>query len=129
MCIRDRLKAEQRDLIQYGLIPEFVGRFPVMCALGMLTEEELKRVLLEPKSALVKQFGAMFLRCNSRFHATDEGVRAVARKAYTMGVGARGLRSILENLLLDAAYHVRMLLKSFMWCILHVQCIPKYFYV
>lgn len=100
------LQAEQRDLIHYGLIPEFVGRFPVMCSLGMLNEEELSRVLLEPKSALIKQYKAMFARCNAKFVATDEGVKAVARKAFRMGVGARGLRSLLENLLLDASYHV-----------------------
>ncbi len=102
------LQAEQRDLIHYGLIPEFVGRFPVMCSLGMLNEEELSRVLLEPKSALIKQYKAMFARCNAKFVATDEGVKAVARKAFRMGVGARGLRSLLENLLLEASYHVRV---------------------
>ena len=102
------LQAEQRDLIHYGLIPEFVGRFPVMCSLGMLNEEELSRVLLEPKSALIKQYKAMFARCNAKFVATDEGVKAVARKAFRMGVGARGLRSLLENLLLEASYHVRI---------------------
>jgi ATP-dependent Clp protease ATP-binding subunit ClpX len=72
----------------------------------MLNEEELSRVLLEPKSALIKQYKAMFARCNAKFVATDEGVKAVARKAFRMGVGARGLRSLLENLLLDASYHV-----------------------
>jgi len=108
------LKAEQRDLIHYGLIPEFVGRFPVVCSLGMLNEDELTRVLLEPKSALIKQYAAMFSRCDAKFTATDQGVKAVASKAFRMGVGARGLRSLLENLLLDAAYHVRSLLeKSF----------------
>ena len=100
------LQAEQRDLIQYGLIPEFVGRFPVMSALGMLSEDELVRVLLEPKNALIKQYEAIFSRCDAKFHASEEGVKAVARKAFKMGVGARGLRSILENLLLDASYHV-----------------------
>ena len=104
------LKAEQRDLIHYGLIPEFVGRFPVLCSLGMLNEDELTRVLLEPKSALIKQYSAMFARCDARFVATDQGVKAVAGKAFRMGVGARGLRSLMENLLLDASYHVRFFL-------------------
>ena len=102
------LQAEQRDLIQYGLIPEFVGRFPVLCALSMLTEEELTRVLMEPKNALLKQYGAIFSRSDAKFHASEMGIKAVARKAFNMGVGARGLRSLLENLLLDAAYHVRL---------------------
>ena len=113
------LKAEQRDLIHYGLIPEFVGRFPVLCSLGMLSEEELTSVLLEPRNALMKQYSAMFSRCNASFHATNEGVRAVAAKAYRMGVGARGLRSLLENLLLDAAFHAPE--KDVEGCVLHVQ--------
>lgn len=102
------LKAEQRDLIHYGLIPEFVGRFPVLCSLGMLNEDELTRVLLEPKSALMKQYSAMFARSNAKFLATNQGVKSVATKAFRMGVGARGLRSLMENLLLDASYHVRV---------------------
>lgn len=113
------LKAEQRDLIQYGLIPEFVGRFPVMSALGMLSEYELVRVLLEPKNALIKQYEAMFSRCDAKFYASEEGVKAVARKAFKMGVGARGLRSILENLLLDASYHAPE--DDVEGCILHVD--------
>jgi ATP-dependent Clp protease ATP-binding subunit ClpX len=112
------LKAEQRDLIHYGLIPEFVGRFPVLCSLGMLSEAELTRVLLEPRNALMKQYSAMFSRCNARFHATDLGVKAVAAQAYRMGVGARGLRSLLETLLLDAAFHAPE--KDVEGCILHV---------
>ena len=113
------LKAEQRDLILYGLIPEFVGRFPVLCSLGMLDEDELTRVLTEPRNALMKQYAAMFSRCDASFHATDQGVRAVAAKAYRMGVGARGLRSLLENLLLDAAFHAPE--KDVEGCILHVE--------
>lgn len=99
-------QAEQNDLVQYGLIPEFVGRFPVICTLGALSEEELCRVLTEPRSALLKQYAAIFAANDAKFHASDEGIRAIARKAWTKGVGARGLRSILEVLLLDAAYHV-----------------------
>jgi len=113
------LKAEQRDLILYGLIPEFVGRFPVLCSLGMLDEDELTRVLTEPRNALMKQYASMFSRCDASFHATDQGVRAVAAKAYRMGVGARGLRSLLENLLLDAAFHAPE--KDVEGCILHVE--------
>ena len=113
------LKAEQRDLIHYGLIPEFVGRFPVLCSLGMLSQDELTRVLLEPRNALMKQYAAMFSRCNAKFHATEEGVTAVAAKAYRMGVGARGLRSLLENLLLDAAFHAPE--KDVEGCILHAH--------
>lgn len=119
------LKAEQRDLIHYGLIPEFVGRFPVLCSLGMLNEDELTRVLLEPKSALIKQYSAMFARCDARFVATNQGVKAVANKAFRMGVGARGLRSLMENLLLDASYHVRVLFPP---CFDHMEYSHKMFY-
>lgn len=98
-------QTEQNDLVQYGLIPEFVGRFPVICTLGALSEEELCRVLTEPRSALLKQYAAIFAANDAKFHASDAGIRAIARKAWTKGVGARGLRSILEVLLLDAAYH------------------------
>jgi len=87
------------------LIPEFVGRFPVICTLGMLTEDELARVLTEPRSALLKQYAAIFNRSDAKFHVSEAGARAIAGEAATRGVGARGLRSILEKLLLDAAYH------------------------
>ena len=98
-------QAEQNDLVQYGLIPEFVGRFPVICTLGALTEDELCRVLTEPRSALLKQYAAIFATNEAKFHASEAGIKAIATKAWSKGVGARGLRSILENLLLDASYH------------------------
>lgn len=97
---------DQQDLVTYGLIPEFVGRFPVICTLGALSEEELVRVLTEPRSALLKQYSAIFSSSGAQFHATTRGIQSIAREAWKKGVGARGLRSILENLLLDAAFHV-----------------------
>lgn len=100
-------QTDQNDLVQYGLIPEFVGRFPVICTLGALTEDELCHVLTEPKSALLKQYSAIFAASGAKFHASDLGIESIAKKAWTKGVGARGLRSILEVLLLEASYHVR----------------------
>ena len=99
-------QADQNDLVEYGLIPEFVGRFPVICALGALSEDELCRVLTEPKSALLKQYSAIFAANDAKFHASEQGITAIARKAWAKGVGARGLRSILEVILLEASYHV-----------------------
>jgi ATP-dependent Clp protease ATP-binding subunit ClpX len=102
-------QTEQNDLVQYGLIPEFVGRFPVICTLGALTEDELCHVLTEPKSALLKQYSAIFAASGAKFHASDAGIQSIAKKAWSKGVGARGLRSILEVLLLEASYHVGFL--------------------
>lgn len=107
---------DQADLISFGLIPEFIGRFPVVCALGALTESELVRVLKEPRNALLKQYAALFHRADAKFHATESGIEAIACKARMKGVGARGLKSILEKLLLDAAYHVRLKFGHFFNC-------------
>jgi len=101
-------QTDQNDLVQFGLIPEFVGRFPVICTLGALTEDELCHVLTEPKSALLKQYSAIFAASGAKFHASDLGIQSIAKKAWSKGVGARGLRSILEVLLLEASYHVRL---------------------
>lgn len=98
------LQVEQRDLIRYGLIPEFVGRFPVLSSLTALTEQELARVLTEPKNALLRQYSAMFAASDARLVVTKAGIGALAREAATRGVGARGLRSIMERLLLEAMY-------------------------
>uniref|UniRef100_A0A1D2A156 ATP-dependent Clp protease ATP-binding subunit ClpX n=1 Tax=Auxenochlorella protothecoides TaxID=3075 RepID=A0A1D2A156_AUXPR len=95
---------EQRDLIHYGLIPEFVGRFPVVSALQALTEAELARVLTEPRSALVRQYDRMLAASGAGFAVTPAGIAALAREAAGRGVGARGLRSIMERLLLEAMF-------------------------
>lgn len=95
---------EQADLIQYGLIPEFVGRFPVISTLQALTEAELARVLTEPRSALTRQYAATLARNGAQLHVTAAGVVGIAAEARRRGVGARGLRSILERLLLDAMF-------------------------
>ncbi|KAI3458004.1 hypothetical protein Pfo_014667 [Paulownia fortunei] len=97
---------ESSDLIAYGLIPEFVGRFPVLVNLSALTEEQLVQVLTEPKNALGKQYKKMFQMNGVKLHFTEEALRLIARKAITKNTGARGLRSMLENILMDAMYEI-----------------------
>ncbi len=92
------------DLNKFGMIPEFVGRIPVITSLSALTEDELIRILVEPKNALVKQYKKMFEFENSTLTFTDEALRAIAHEAVEHGTGARGLRSICERVLLDVMY-------------------------
>ncbi|CAL5364564.1 unnamed protein product [Camellia sinensis] len=97
---------ESSDLIAYGLIPEFVGRFPILVSLSALTENQLVQVLREPKNALGKQYKKMFTMNGVKLHFTENALRLIARKAITKDTGARGLRSILENILMDAMYEI-----------------------
>ncbi|HID55801.1 TPA: ATP-dependent Clp protease ATP-binding subunit ClpX [Candidatus Poribacteria bacterium] len=95
---------QPQDLMKYGFIPEFVGRFPVIATLDELGEEALIRILVEPKNSLVKQFSKFFEFEDVRLHIRDDALRAIAREAMRRGSGARGLKSILENALLDVMY-------------------------
>ncbi|KAK9672437.1 hypothetical protein RND81_12G100700 [Saponaria officinalis] len=97
---------ESSDLIAYGLIPEFVGRFPVLVNLSALTEDQLVEVLTEPKNALGKQYKKMFQMNGVKLHFTDKALRLIAKKAINKNTGARGLRAILENILMDAMYEI-----------------------
>ncbi|OMO93640.1 Clp protease, ATP-binding subunit ClpX [Corchorus olitorius] len=97
---------ESSDLIAYGLIPEFVGRFPVLVSLLALTEEQLVQVLTEPKNALGKQYKKMFQMNGVKLHITEDALKLIARKAITKNTGARGLRALLENILMDAMYEI-----------------------
>ncbi|KAK9863568.1 hypothetical protein WJX84_009042 [Apatococcus fuscideae] len=97
-------QTEQADLISYGLIPEFVGRFPVIAALKALTEDELITVLRDPRNALCKQYKAMFKMDGAELRVTSGALRTIARTAVSRGTGARGLRSIMEKLLRDAQF-------------------------
>ncbi|AFM22967.1 ATP-dependent Clp protease ATP-binding subunit ClpX [Desulfomonile tiedjei] len=98
--------AQPEDLIHYGLIPEFVGRLPVVATLHELDEEALIRILLEPKNALVKQYKKLFGFEHVKLRFTDEALRAVASEALQRKTGARGLRSILEESMLDIMYEL-----------------------
>ncbi len=95
---------EPEDLIKYGLIPEFVGRLPVVATLDELDEEQLVKILVEPKNALTKQYERMFEMENCEIEFRDDALRKVARKSMERKTGARGLRSIMENVLLDTMY-------------------------
>lgn len=97
---------ESSDLISYGLIPEFVGRFPVLVSLSALTENQLVQVLTEPKNALGKQYKKMFEMNGVKLHFTEGALRVIARKAITKNTGARGLRALLESILMDAMYEI-----------------------
>ena len=94
------------DLIKYGMIPEFVGRLPVVSVLNDLDEAALVEILTKPKNALVRQYQRLFEFENVRLRFTDEALKAVAQQALERKVGARGLRMILEDLMLDLMYHL-----------------------
>ncbi len=95
---------EPGDLVKYGLIPEFVGRLPVVATLTELDEEALVEILKEPKNALVKQYQKLFEMEGVELDIRDDALRAIARKAMARNTGARGLRTILEHTLLDTMY-------------------------
>jgi ATP-dependent Clp protease ATP-binding subunit ClpX len=97
---------EPEDLVKFGLIPEFVGRLPVFAVLQELDEEALKQILTEPKNALVKQYAKLFELENVTLEFTDEAIIETAKRALERKTGARGLRSILENSLLDVMYRL-----------------------
>ena len=95
---------EPEDLIKYGLIPEFVGRLPVVATLDELDEEALIRILTEPKNAITKQFSKLFEMEGCEIEFREEALQAVALKAMARKTGARGLRTIIEHILLDTMY-------------------------
>ncbi len=97
-------EVEPEDLIKYGLIPEFVGRLPVVATLEELDEEALVEILVEPKNALTKQYQKLFEMEGVELELRDDALRAIASRAMARKTGARGLRTILENVLLDTMY-------------------------
>lgn len=94
------------DLVQYGMIPEFVGRFPVIATLDDLTEEDLVRILNEPKNAIVKQYKKLFQLDNIELEITKDALYAVARKALTKGTGARALKGVFEEVMIDVMFEI-----------------------
>jgi ATP-dependent Clp protease ATP-binding subunit ClpX len=97
-------QVEPEDLIKYGLIPEFVGRLPVVATLDELDETALVQILTEPKNALTKQFAKLFKMEGVELEFRDEALKAIAKRALARRTGARGLRSIIEHALLDTMY-------------------------
>jgi ATP-dependent Clp protease ATP-binding subunit ClpX len=95
---------EPEDLLHFGLIPEFIGRFPVVAPLRPLTRPDLVRILTEPRNALIKQFQALFAMEQVELLFTDDALEALAEKAVNKGTGARGLRAVLEGVMLDVMF-------------------------
>ena len=99
-------QVEPEDLLKFGLIPEFVGRLPVIATLEDLDEEALVEILTKPKNALVKQFQKLFEMENVRLTFSEDAMESIAKRAITRKTGARGLRSILEDILLDPMFNL-----------------------
>ncbi|MCL4319420.1 MAG: ATP-dependent Clp protease ATP-binding subunit ClpX, partial [Firmicutes bacterium] len=99
-------KIMPEDLLKFGLIPEFVGRLPILVTLDALDEPALVQILTEPRNALVKQYQKMLTLDNVELEFKDEAVRAVAREAMRRNTGARALRAIIEDIMLNVMYDI-----------------------
>ncbi len=99
-------QVQQHDLLKFGIIPELVGRLPVIASLASLTREDLVRILTEPKNAMTKQYKALFDYDKVRLDFEPEALEAVADKAIAMKIGARGLRSVMEGVMTDIMYAI-----------------------
>jgi len=97
---------EPEDLIKYGLIPEFIGRMPIIATLDDLDEKSLVKILREPKNSLIKQYKRLFEFEEAELDFKDEAILEIAKKAISKKTGARGLRSILENILLKTMFEL-----------------------
>jgi len=99
-------EVQPEDLLRFGLIPEFVGRLPIVATLDELNEDALVQILKEPKNALVKQYQKLFEMDGVKLQFTEGALRAVAKEAIKRGTGARGLRAIMEEIMLDIMYEI-----------------------
>jgi ATP-dependent Clp protease ATP-binding subunit ClpX len=99
-------QVQPEDLLKFGLIPEFIGRLPIVATLDELTEEDFVRILTAPKNALVRQYQKYFDFEKVKLKFTDEALRAIAHEALRRKTGARGLRSIMEEIMLDTMYEL-----------------------
>ena len=97
---------QQKDLVKYGLMPELIGRLPVICTLNPLSIEDMVRILTEPKNAIVKQYQELFAMDGVSLEVTEEALDKIASKADERKIGARGLRSIIENFMKDIMFKV-----------------------
>ena len=112
------------DLFKYGMIPEFVGRLPVMVSVDPLDEESLVAILTEPKASIIKQFQRLFDLDNVELVFTQEALRAAAQQAMRLKTGARGLRTIIEKVLLDVMYEVPSH-PEVVKCVVNPECILR----
>jgi ATP-dependent Clp protease ATP-binding subunit ClpX len=94
------------DLIKFGLIPEFIGRLPIHVTLGNLSKDELKRIITEPKNSVLKQYQESFALDNIKLTFTDDAIDAIAQKAIEQNTGARGIRSIVESMMMNIMYTI-----------------------
>lgn len=115
---------EPEDLIKYGMIPEFVGRFPVVATLSELDEDALVEILTKPKNALIKQYQKLFSLDGVKLTFTDNALRAIAKRAIERKTGARALRSILEDIMLDVMYIIPSE-KGIGECIINEEVVEK----
>ena len=113
---------QSEDLLKFGLIPEFIGRLPLVVSLDQLDEEALVRILTEPRNALVRQYKKLFEFDGVELEFTDEALRCVARKALERKSGARGLRSIIEKVMLDTMYDLPEE-NGVTKCVIDVDCV------
>ena len=120
-------RMEPEDLVKYGLIPEFIGRIPVTATLSELSEKDLIAILREPKNALVKQYKALFEMERVELIFTDAAVLAIAQEAVRRKTGARGLRAILENVMLEVMYEIPSM-EGVKQCIVDEDVVRKHTY-
>ena len=113
------------DLIKFGMIPEFVGRLPVIATLHELSEEDLRRILVEPKNALVKQYAKMFEMEGVKLTFTEGALKLIAQEAIRRKLGARGLRAIMEELMLDIMFEIPSLSGEVKECIINEEVVKK----
>ncbi|MGE4553934.1 MAG: ATP-dependent Clp protease ATP-binding subunit ClpX [Desulfovibrionaceae bacterium] len=118
------LQAEPSDLIKFGLIPEFVGRIPVITGLDELTEEDLVRILVEPKNALTRQYQKLLELDKVKLRFTQNALGAIARRAIERKTGARGLRNVLESIMLDIMYKLPSL-EGVKECVINRSVVEK----
>ena len=117
--------AAPKDLIQYGFIPEFVGRLPVTAVLHDLDESALVQILTEPQNALIKQYTELLHYDKVTLHVGEDAIRAIAQESIRRETGARGLRAILENLMLDIMYDIPSSPKPIKECVITADAILK----
>ncbi|MBQ3571581.1 MAG: ATP-dependent Clp protease ATP-binding subunit ClpX, partial [Clostridia bacterium] len=97
---------QPQDLIKFGVIPEFVGRLPIVVSLNALTEDALVKIMTEPKNAIVKQYMKLVEMDEVQLEVKDDAIHEIAKKAMTLKTGARGLRTIFEGIMLDTMYEL-----------------------
>ncbi len=118
-------QVEPRDLLKYGMIPEFIGRLPIIAVVHNLEENDLIKILIEPRNALVKQYQKIFAMENVKLDFTPEALSLIVKEAVHRGTGARALRAIIENFMLDIMYELPSLFPRIRKCIITPEVIKQ----